>query len=449
MLDNALDRFRIFRQPNLTTPGLAHFLIDASGSVSVGSQVDVYDAKASFEVKRTEADSEYAAWIEGANSNNLGLGVNVANTSSSKGIANFKSNNVSRLFVRADGNVGIGTTVPDSALDVNGDISGYTRFKYTSVNGDYFWLRSRIGTEPNALSIGIGSDAATGTTKDIRFLTNGIGRLYIGQDGKIGIGTFTPATTLDVVGEAQATNGTFTDTMSQSLTQGALKLSGTNGAVVIDDAGQKRISWNDAGGNFNLRGGNYYQNGVGVVYAKGASDSNGGATAITLTSDGADGAVTINAAPIGTPGAVVNYTNYLNVNATNSYFGGGNVGIGTTTPGAKLEVAGQIKITGGTPGAGKVLTSDATGLATWTSPASYAESDPKVAISSTGYLARWNGSQLVNSSVFDDGTNVGVGTAIPAASLEIKRNVADSNYAAWIEGTNASNFGLGVNIANT
>jgi len=44
----------------------------------------------------------------------------------------------------------------------------------------------------------------------------------------------------------------------------------------------------------------------------------------------------------------------------------GNVGIGTTAPGAKLEVAGQIKITGGIPGNGKVLVSDADGLASWT-----------------------------------------------------------------------------------
>lgn len=43
----------------------------------------------------------------------------------------------------------------------------------------------------------------------------------------------------------------------------------------------------------------------------------------------------------------------------------GNVGIGTATPGATLEVAGQVKITGGSPGASKVLTSDANGLATW------------------------------------------------------------------------------------
>jgi hypothetical protein len=42
-----------------------------------------------------------------------------------------------------------------------------------------------------------------------------------------------------------------------------------------------------------------------------------------------------------------------------------NVGIGMSNPSAKLEVAGQIKITGGNPGMGKVLMSDATGLASW------------------------------------------------------------------------------------
>ena len=51
-----------------------------------------------------------------------------------------------------------------------------------------------------------------------------------------------------------------------------------------------------------------------------------------------------------------------------SILDGGNVGIGTTTPTAKLEVNGLLKLTGGSPGAGKVLTSDANGLGSWTNP---------------------------------------------------------------------------------
>lgn len=43
----------------------------------------------------------------------------------------------------------------------------------------------------------------------------------------------------------------------------------------------------------------------------------------------------------------------------------GNLGINTTAPTQKLDVDGQVRIRGGNPGAGKVLTSDATGTATW------------------------------------------------------------------------------------
>jgi phage-related tail fiber protein len=70
-------------------------------------------------------------------------------------------------------------------------------------------------------------------------------------------------------------------------------------------------------------------------------------------------------------GTVDNYNLTFKTNNTTKMFIGNNgyVGIGTVLPGVALEVAGQVKITGGTPGLGKVLTSDAAGLASWGTPA--------------------------------------------------------------------------------
>ncbi|WII71698.1 tail fiber domain-containing protein [Bdellovibrio sp. 22V] len=80
----------------------------------------------------------------------------------------------------------------------------------------------------------------------------------------------------------------------------------------------------------------------------------------------------------------------------------GDIGIGTVSPGAKLEVNGQIKVTGGTPGAGKVLTSDAAGLATWQDLPSSA----KV----------W--SQGGSGGIYYSG-NVGIGTNTPTQKLSV------------------------------
>lgn len=78
-----------------------------------------------------------------------------------------------------------------------------------------------------------------------------------------------------------------------------------------------------------------------------------------------------------------------------------NVGIGTTTPVAKLEVAGgvkvsdslnvggQLRLTSGVPGTGKVLTSDANGLANWTTPSTLPNG------TAVGQMNYWNGSAWV------------------------------------------------------
>jgi hypothetical protein len=87
----------------------------------------------------------------------------------------------------------------------------------------------------------------------------------------------------------------------------------------------------------------------------------------------------------------------------------GNVGINTTAPTAKLDVNGQIRIQGGSPGVGKVLTSDATGLATWQTP--------------TGGSSQWitSGTNIYNNN----GGRVGIGTGAttPKAKLEINTSL--------------------------
>ncbi len=84
----------------------------------------------------------------------------------------------------------------------------------------------------------------------------------------------------------------------------------------------------------------------------------------------------------------------------------GNVGIGTTNPSAKLDVTGQVKITGGAPGYGKILTSDATGLASWQQlPSSSVES-------STVWTESGN-------NIYRNNGKVGIGTNNPNTKLDV------------------------------
>jgi hypothetical protein len=97
------------------------------------------------------------------------------------------------------------------------------------------------------------------------------------------------------------------------------------------------------------------------------------------------------------------------VSGSNMYYNNGNVGVGTTGPAAKLDVAGQVKITGGSPAAGKVLTSDADGLATWETLSGVGDSD-------------W----IISGNNMYSGVsgNVGIGTTSPFAKLVVSNSAA-------------------------
>lgn len=132
-------------------------------------------------------------------------------------------------------------------------------------------------------------------------------------------------------------------------------------------------------------------------------NNTGGGSALTIGTGG----ITLNGTNRTSWGVVgsgaTNYIPKFTAGTTlgnSSIFDNGNVGIGTTTPGAKLDVNGQIKITGGLPGVGRVLTSDANGLASWQNP-------------SMGYWADFG------SGISYTSGNVGIGTMYPTAMLEI------------------------------
>ena len=105
--------------------------------------------------------------------------------------------------------------------------------------------------------------------------------------------------------------------------------------------------------------------------------------------------------------------------------GAGNVGIGTILPdsAAKLEVAGQVKITGGIPGLDKVLASDAAGLASWKSLGDLGAGLGNITGAGTlNYVAKFtpDGAQIGNSQIFDNGASIGVGTITPQNKLDVE-----------------------------
>jgi hypothetical protein len=104
----------------------------------------------------------------------------------------------------------------------------------------------------------------------------------------------------------------------------------------------------------------------------------------------------VNATAIGAY-AIVGQSNSLVLGGTGDY--GVKVGIGTPTPSAKLDVIGAVKITDGTQGASKVLTSDANGLASWQVPAS--SSSAWLLTGNAGTVAGTNFIGTTDSKAFD------------------------------------------------
>lgn len=117
----------------------------------------------------------------------------------------------------------------------------------------------------------------------------------------------------------------------------------------------------------------------------------------------------------------------------------GNVGLGTTTPGTKLTIEngnnnGAIKIADGTQGAGKVLTSDANGVGTWSlaGVGSYVGSwDTSYANKTLSATLAYNGLSIPNIPPGRYYVVISLGTAIG-------NNVGSGRYANYGFSTTAT-----------
>ncbi|MBU0765530.1 MAG: hypothetical protein KJ607_11910, partial [Bacteroidetes bacterium] len=63
--------------------------------------------------------------------------------------------------------------------------------------------------------------------------------------------------------------------------------------------------------------------------------------------------------------------------------------------------------------------------ADWDALFSGNETDPEVGANTSNYVPRWDGAALVTGSIFDDGTNLGIGNTAPDKRLHIKAGSAE------------------------
>lgn len=124
-----------------------------------------------------------------------------------------------------------------------------------------------------------------------------------------------------------------------------------------------------------------------------------------------------------------NANSYIYFSATNTnnsapnelmrILGNGNVAIGLTNPSYKLDVNGDVNITG-TYRVNGVAIGTGGGTVTGTG--------------TTNYIAKWSGTSAIgNSLIYDNGTNVGIGTASPSYALHVYNTTSNARLA--IEGT--------------
>jgi hypothetical protein len=348
------------------------------------------------------------------------------------------------------GNVGIGTTAPTQKLDVNGDINIPTDGALRS-NG--IWL---IGKTANEIGIGAGTSA-----KDIKFY-NGQGAtpFLTMTGGKVGIGTTTPTAQLDVL--SSNTYG-ISSTGSTTGSTGLYHIANSNAPT----------SWNIGveGGAF--AGGALAGGALGSLYI----DKEGVGPFVTFAPSGNVGIGTANPSSVLTVNGATNCQiqlqsagatkGYFWWDNTNSYvavgpggggnsiiFKNGNVGIGTTTPEAKLSVLtttewGGMTVKGGTTADGSTIgLSNSNGLGNYSLGVYGSANTGSIA---NNFYVYDNVASAIRMTVASTTGNVGIGTTAPAYKLDISSATGSGRQDMFriLAGNNTNGNGATIILGST
>ena len=248
---------------------------------------------------------------------------------------------------QANGNVGIGTTAPTSLLHLVTPSSARMLFETLDGGNGQASIDLKAGNTQYWRMIGQGS--ANGGRFDIWNQTLNGSAMSISSSNNVGIGTQSPTARLEVATTSGSSaifrRGNISGGASNiylQRTQNADPNVNTAGSYATDVIGKVIFSMANGTGyptNGNASIESYYTN------AQTATNAAGGLAFKT------------------TPSATVTSTERMRIDHN------GNIGIGdfsATAPSAQLHTTGSVRLAGaGTPGTGKVLTSDATGNATW------------------------------------------------------------------------------------
>lgn len=214
------------------------------------------------------------------------------------------------------GNVGIGTTAPDNAIQVL-DASGNNLINFSnSQNGTFLGYKAgavTIGADNTFVGYGAGSADTTGAQNT----ANGYLALNANSGGYFNTANGSQALKSNTTGIQNTANGAYA--LSNNTTGGNNTVLGYNaGRYILGGSTANTASNNSVYIGYN-------------AYPLASGDTN------EIVIGGAATGLGSNTAVLGNGNTV---TTELN----------GNVGIGTTNPGAKLEVSGSLKLTSGSGG---------------------------------------------------------------------------------------------------